>query len=94
MSWACCTWSTEKATARPLTLERRCCRRYKGSLVEGTPFRTSGTEPIEFTIGAVLKGLEEMLQAMRRGGRLTVVIPPDLGTAREACPIRCLHAPS
>ncbi|CAI8029064.1 Probable peptidyl-prolyl cis-trans isomerase [Geodia barretti] len=57
-----------------------------GSLVDGTQFGTSGIEPMEFTIGAVVKGLEEMLLAMRRGGRRTVLIPPDLGYGAMGVP--------
>ena len=60
--------------------------RYTGSLVDGTQFGTSGIEPMEFTIGAVVKGLEEMLLAMRRGGRRTVLIPPDLGYGAMGVP--------
>ena len=60
--------------------------RYTGSLVDGTQFGTSGLEPMEFTIGAVVKGLEEMLLAMRRGGRRTVLIPPDLGYGAMGVP--------
>lgn len=60
--------------------------RYTGSLADGTQFGTSGVEPMEFTIGAVVKGLEEMLLAMRRGGRRTVLIPPDLGYGAMGVP--------
>ena len=60
--------------------------RYTGSLVDGTRFGTSGIEPMEFTIGAVVKGLEEMLLEMRRGGRRTVLIPPDLGYGAMGVP--------
>ena len=60
--------------------------RYTGRLLDGTRFGTSGAEPQEFTIGAVVKGLEEMLLAMRRGGRRTVLIPPDLGYGATGVP--------
>ena len=56
--------------------------RYTGSLVDGAQFGTSGLEPMEFTIGAVVKGLEEM----RRSGRRTVLIPPDLGYGAMGVP--------
>ena len=60
--------------------------RYTGSLIDGTQFGTSGLEPMEFTIGAVVKGLEEMLLQMRRGARRTVLIPPDLGYGAMGVP--------
>ncbi len=60
--------------------------RYTGRLLDGTEFGASGPEPMEFTIGAVVKGLEEMLLAMRRGGRRTVLIPPDLGYGAMGVP--------
>ena len=60
--------------------------RYTGSLMDGTQFGTSGPEPMEFTIGAVVQGLEEMLLEMRRGGRRTVLIPPDLGYGAMGVP--------
>ncbi|MDD9988756.1 MAG: peptidylprolyl isomerase [Spirochaetaceae bacterium] len=60
--------------------------RYTGSLMDGTQFGTSGLEPMEFTIGAVVKGLEEMLLEMRRGARRTVLIPPDLGYGAMGVP--------
>ena len=60
--------------------------RYTGSLADGTQFGTSGLEPMEFTIGAVVKGLEEMLLEMRRGGSRTVLIPPDLGYGAMGVP--------
>lgn len=60
--------------------------RYTGSLADGTQFGTSGLEPMEFTIGAVVQGLEEMLLEMRRGARRTVLIPPDLGYGAMGVP--------
>lgn len=60
--------------------------RYTGSLADGTQFGTSGLEPMEFTIGAVVQGLEEMLLQMRRGARRTVLIPPDLGYGAMGVP--------
>ena len=41
---------------------------------------------MEFTIGAVVQGLEEMLLQMRRGARRTVLIPPDLGYGAMGVP--------
>lgn len=60
--------------------------RYTGWLLDGAQFGASGPEPAEFTIGAVVKGLEEMLLAMRRGERRTVLIPPDLGYGAMGVP--------
>ena len=59
---------------------------YAGYLMDGTQFGSSGPAPTEFTIGAVVKGLEEMLVAMRKGGRRTVLIPPDLGYGATGIP--------
>ena len=60
--------------------------RYTGRLLDGAEFGSSGPEPMEFTIGAVVKGLEEMLLEMRRGERRTVLIPPDLGYGAMGVP--------
>ena len=60
--------------------------RYTGYLIDGTQFGSSGPEPTEFTIGAVVQGLEEMLLTMRKGGRRSVLIPPDLGYGAMGVP--------
>lgn len=60
--------------------------RYTGRLLDGAQFGASGSEPTEFTIGAVVKGLEEMLLSMSRGERRTVLIPPDLGYGAMGVP--------
>lgn len=60
--------------------------RYTGRLLDGAQFGASGSEPMEFTIGAVVKGLEEMLLSMSRGEWRTVLIPPDLGYGAMGVP--------
>ncbi|MCE5313488.1 MAG: FKBP-type peptidyl-prolyl cis-trans isomerase [Armatimonadota bacterium] len=57
---------------------------YKGWLDDGTVFDTSkkpGREPFSFPVGGgqVIKGWDEGLQGMKKGGTRELIIPPDLG---------------
>ncbi|MHB9035662.1 MAG: FKBP-type peptidyl-prolyl cis-trans isomerase [Armatimonadota bacterium] len=57
---------------------------YKGWLDDGTVFDTSkkpGGQPFAFPVGGgqVIKGWDEGLQGMKKGGVRELVIPPDLG---------------
>ena len=50
---------------------------YKGTLVDGTLFDESKT-PAEFRVDGVIKGWTEMLQLMKVGEKVKVVIPQEL----------------
>jgi FKBP-type peptidyl-prolyl cis-trans isomerase len=54
---------------------------YRGTLIDGTEFDSSykRNEPISFELGGVIKGWTEGLQLIKPGGKIQLVIPPDLG---------------
>ncbi len=56
---------------------------YIGKLEDGTIFENSYTQqkPLTFTLGdeAILKGWNEAILTMKKGGKRIVVIPPELG---------------
>lgn len=61
---------------------------YKGWLDDGTVFDTTkkpGGEPFSFNVGSgqVIKGWDEGLQGMKKGGVRQLIVPPDLGYGSE-----------
>ena len=56
---------------------------YTGKLTDGTVFDSSvpRSEPFEFTVGAgmVISGWDEGLLGMKKGGKRTLTIPPEMG---------------
>lgn len=54
---------------------------YKGTLIDGTEFDSSykTNKPAEFEPKMVIKGWQEGLQKMKKGGKYQLVIPPELG---------------
>lgn len=62
--------------------------RYKGTLIDGTAFGSSGPgdTPEKFPVAKVIPGLVEALQLMKAGARWTVFIPSNLGF-RERGPL-------
>lgn len=54
---------------------------YRGTLIDGTEFDSSykRNEPISFPLNGVIKGWTEGLQLIKPGGKIQLVIPPDLG---------------
>lgn len=51
---------------------------YKGTLIDGKVFDSSNEKPVEFAANQVIKGWTEMLQLMKKGSKVKVVIPQDL----------------
>lgn len=51
---------------------------YKGTLIDGKEFDASGEKPVEFAANQVIKGWTEMLQLMKKGSKVKVVIPQEL----------------
>jgi FKBP-type peptidyl-prolyl cis-trans isomerase len=54
---------------------------YKGTLINGTEFDSSykRNAPAEFPVHGVIPGWTEGLQMMKKGGKATFYIPPELG---------------
>ena len=52
---------------------------YSGSLIDGSIFDSSKKgEPLELSLGGVIKGWREVLKLMNEGSKWEVVIPPEL----------------
>lgn len=70
---------TEGSGANP-TLQSTVTVRYRGQLLNGTIFdQTSGEAGTSFGLLNVIKGWQEGLQLMKKGGRATFFIPSGLG---------------
>jgi FKBP-type peptidyl-prolyl cis-trans isomerase FklB len=59
---------------------------YRGSLIDGTVFRSSYRKgrPEVFHVSGVLRGITEALQLMREGAEWQVVLPPELAFSRRS----------
>ena len=51
---------------------------YVGRHIDGTEFDKSGEEPVPFNLKQVIPGFAEMIQLMKPGSKVTVVIPGEL----------------
>ncbi|MDX2199650.1 MAG: FKBP-type peptidyl-prolyl cis-trans isomerase [Phycisphaerae bacterium] len=62
------------------TLESTVSTHYKGTLLDGTQFDSSYDRgsPTEFPLGNVIKGWQEGIAQMKKGGKAHLIIPPDL----------------
>ena len=52
---------------------------YVGRHLDGTEFDKSGDSPVPFNLKQVIPGFAEMIQLMKPGSKVTVVIPGELG---------------
>jgi FKBP-type peptidyl-prolyl cis-trans isomerase len=63
---------------------------YTGTLLDGTKFDSSRDrdEPFEFTLGAgmVIKGWDEGVAGMKKGGKRKLTIPSDMGYGKRGSP--------
>ena len=51
---------------------------YVGKHIDGTEFDKSGDKPVPFNLKQVIPGFAEMIQLMKPGSKVTVVIPGEL----------------
>lgn len=58
---------------------------YKGTLINGTVFDSSyeNKEPVTFPLDAVIDGWKEGLTHINKGGKITLVIPPELAYGEQ-----------
>ncbi len=56
---------------------------YRGTLVDGTPFDSSGAQPVTFGVGEVVPGWTEALQKMKVGSKWRLFVPPALGYGEQ-----------
>lgn len=61
---------------------------YKGTLVDGTEFDNSYTrgEPLSFRLDGVIPGWTEGLKLVKKGGKIKLVIPPELAYEKTGVP--------
>lgn len=61
---------------------------YKGTLTDGTEFDNSYTrgEPLSFRLDGVIPGWTEGLKHIKKGGKITLVIPPELAYGKTGVP--------
>ncbi len=61
---------------------------YKGTLTDGTEFDNSYSrgEPVTFRLNGVIPGWQEGLKYLKKGGKMTLVIPPDLAYGKTGMP--------
>jgi peptidyl-prolyl cis-trans isomerase A (cyclophilin A) len=61
--------------------------KYTGSLLDGTVFDSTGTgAPASFRADQVIPGWTEALLMMKKGGKMRLVVPPDLGYGARGYP--------
>ncbi len=61
---------------------------YKGTLTDGTEFDNSYTrgEPLSFRLDGVIPGWTEGLKNIKKGGKIELVIPPELAYGKTGVP--------
>jgi FKBP-type peptidyl-prolyl cis-trans isomerase FkpA len=61
---------------------------YKGTLIDGKEFDNSYTrgEPLSFRLDGVIPGWTEGLKNIKKGGKIKLVIPPELAYGKNGVP--------
>ncbi|MGD1758915.1 FKBP-type peptidyl-prolyl cis-trans isomerase, partial [Klebsiella pneumoniae] len=61
---------------------------YKGTLIDGKEFDNSYTrgEPLSFRLDGVIPGWTEGLKNIKKGGKIKLVIPPELAYGKAGVP--------
>jgi len=61
---------------------------YKGTLIDGSEFDNSYTrgEPLSFRLDGVIPGWTEGLKHVKKGGKIKLVIPPQLAYGKNGVP--------
>jgi FKBP-type peptidyl-prolyl cis-trans isomerase FklB len=67
---------------RPGPHDEVTCR-YRGTLIDGSEFDSSGAEPARFRLDGVIQGWTEGLQQIGEGGRIQLFVPPDLAYGKR-----------
>ncbi len=77
-----------EGTGATPSAEDRVSVNYRGTLVDGTEFDSSYKrgQPATFQVGGVIAGWTEALQLMKEGGKLKLVIPPELAYGDRGAP--------
>ncbi len=52
---------------------------YTGRLIDGSVFDRTDNEPLHVEVGSVIRGWNEGIQRINRGGKIKLYIPPELG---------------
>lgn len=78
----------KEGTGKSPTVNDNVKAHYTGTLIDGSKFDSSldRGQPAEFPVSGVIKGWTEALQMMKPGGKLKLIIPPDLGYGASARP--------
>jgi FKBP-type peptidyl-prolyl cis-trans isomerase FkpA len=72
--------TVEEGTGSSPTLSSQVEVKYRGYLISGETFdETDGESTIKFNLGSVIKGWQEGIQTMKRGGKTILLIPSKLG---------------
>lgn len=58
---------------------------YKGSFLDGNSFQAiSKNDPLKFTVSQLIIGWQDALMMLKKGGRIHIIIPPQLGYADKS----------
>ena len=78
----------KKGTGAKPTPQNKVKTHYHGTLIDGTVFDSSVErgEPIEFQVGGVIQGWQEILPMMPTGSKWRVYIPSHLAYGPQGSP--------